>query len=498
MALMGLDIGTTGCKATIFDESGSILSYAYREYHLISSAPGHFEIDPEVVWTGVLQVIAKAVAQCSGEKVTAICVSSFGEAAVPVDRQGRVLHNSLLYTDTRGSSQCGYLTEKLGLEKIMALTGVHAHPMYTICKILWFKEMLPELYERVWKFMLFEDFILFRLGGEACIDYSLASRTMAFNVVTKKWESEMLEAAGIESGLFSKAVPSGTVIGEISRAVAAKTGLPTGIKLVTGGHDQVCAAIGGGIIHPGMAIDGIGTVECITPVFNRPLLQPYMMKNHFACVPHAVDGMYVTYGFNTGGSLLKWFRDNFSAGEALEAEKTGMSIYAFMDSRAAEKPTDILVLPHFAGAGTPYMDTSARGAFIGLSFGTNRNILYRSLMEGVTYEIMLNMEYLVGAGVEINEIRAAGGGARSDLWLGIKADMTGKKVVALKADEAGTVGTAILAGVATGVFSSVGQAAEVMVKTGKEFYPDQQNHEFYKEQFIRYKRIYQKVKEILF
>ena len=498
MALMGLDIGTSGCKCTIFTESGEKCSYAYNEYQTINKKEGHFELDPEEVWTAVKSVISEAVQKNNKEKVTALCVSSFGEAGIPLDEKGRILHNSILYTDKRGSEQCNFLINQLGLEKIMKLTGLRAHPMYTISKVMWIKENMPELYSKIWKVMLFEDFILYRLGGVVSIDYSLASRTMAFNIKEKNWENIILNEAGIKNDIFSEPVPSGTVVGTIKPNLAEKLGLSRKVKLVTGGHDQVCAATGGGIFQEGVAIDSTGTVECITPAFNKPLLNEKMLNYNFACVPHARQDMYVTYAFNfTGGSLLKWYRDNFAKIYKKRAEKKGKNVYQILDEQAAENPTDLLVLPHFAGAGTPFMDMSARGAVLGLSFDTDDSKFYRGLLEGVTYEMLYNIECLEKAGIEIKSLKAVGGGARSELWLQIKADIMGRKISALDVEEAGTLGTVILAGTATGIYKSIDKAAKSLISIKKEYYPDKENHEKYMEQYQKYKKMYEMVKEVM-
>jgi xylulokinase len=498
MSLMGLDVGTTGCKATVVSIDGDVCSYAYKEYSVANPQLGWFELDPEDVWEAVKYVLGKSVAEHGIKDVTAICVSSFGEAAVPVDRQGNVLYNSLLYTDIRGTEQCQGLVDKIGLENIMQLTGLHAHPMYTINKLMWFKENKSEVYEKAWKFMLFGDYILYKLGNVAAIDYSLASRTMGFNVIKKTWEVTVLEAAGIDEGVFSEPVESGTVIGNIRADIADELGLSPDTKLVTGGHDQVCAAVGSGIIREGIAVNGIGTVECITPAFSEAILNKSMLKNHFACVPHAKKGMYVTYAFNfTGGSLLKWYRDNFAQLEKREAERLSKNVYAMLDAKASDSPTRILILPHFAGAGTPFMDTSAKGAILGLDFDTDSGDLYRAMLEGVTYEMMYNIECLEESGVRIEELRAVGGGAKSRFWLQIKADIMNRKITTLDVDEAGTIGTVIIAGVATGVFSSIDAAVDELIKVKRVFYPDEKNRQIYEENYEKYKTIYGVVKQVL-
>lgn len=498
MAVIGLDVGTTGCKCTIFDIKGCVSAFSYMEYDIINPDQGHFELNPNEVWDAVKYVIASAVREYNGEKVEALCISSFGEAAIPVSKNGDVLHNSLLYTDPRGASQMQKLESTLGLQNIMNLTGLHAHPMFSINKIMWIKENLPKVYKETWKFMLFGDFILYKLGGIPVIDYSLASRTMAFNVTSLTWDETVLNAAGVEKDIFSPTAASGTIIGTISKNVAAELGLPLDVKLVTGGHDQACAAVGGGIINEGKAIDGIGTVECITPAFNQPLFNMRMLNNNYACVPHVCKRMYITYAFNfTGGSLLKWFRDNFAAELKLKAEKTGKSIYSLLDASAPTEPTNILILPHFAGAGTPYMDTESRGAIVGLSFDTTREQIYRASLEGVTYEMLYNMQCLSDAGIDIKELRAVGGGAKSDLWLQIKADILDKKISALNVGEAGTLGTAIIAGTAIGAYSSLENAVDTLVSVKKEFYPNKKTNERYMENYARYKKMYRLVKEMI-
>lgn len=497
MSLMGLDIGTTGCKCTIFSCEGSVVSYSYKEYNTQSPKPGYYELDPRVVWDSVKNIIYNAVNSYKGEPVTAVCISSFGESAVPVDKHGNVLGNSILYTDKRGSSQCKELVEYLGKQTIMNLAGVSAHPMYTVSKIMWIKENMPDMYARVWKFMLFGDFISYCLTGIPVIDYSLASRTMAFNVVEKKWEGKILDAARIKQDMFSEACPSASVIGNIKRDIADELGLSKDTLVVTGGHDQVCAALGAGILTEGLAIDGIGTVECITPAFDRPVLNELMLEYSFNCAPHAQEGMYVTYAFNfTGGSLLKWYRDNFAVQQKELAWKEGKNVYALLDEQATKNPTNLLILPHFAGAGTPYMDTDAKGAILGLSFNNTASDIYRAMLEGITYEMALNIECLSKAGIKINTLRAVGGGAKSDLWLQIKADIMQRKVERLDVNEAGTLGTAIMAGVATGVFNSMEEATKQLIKVRKEFYPNLEFKEKYMENYERYKKVYESIKSI--
>jgi Sugar (pentulose and hexulose) kinases len=497
MCLLGLDIGTSGCKATLIDYDGNICGQAYCEYKLNSPQMGWQELDPNLVWDSVKAVIVRACTQSGTKKIKAISVSSFGEAVVPIDTNGNVLGTSIIYIDTRGSEEASYLKDKLGNGKILGISGVSAHPMYSICKIMWIKRHMPEVYEKTWKFLLFADFILFKLGAAPHTDYSLAARTMAFDVVNKRWSCEILDCAGIKENKLGEPVQAGTIVGEISKKSSEELGLPKGVILVAGGHDQPCAALGAGVIKSNLAVDGLGTTECITPSFDRPIISDAMAESGFACVPHVVGGMYVTYAFTfTCGSMLKWYRDNFGLVYMKEAEEAGISIYDMLIEKAAKRPSDIFVLPHFAGAATPYMDSGAKGAIVGLNIDTRAEDIIKAILEGITFEMMVNVERLENINVKVDELRVVGGLSKSELYLQLKADIMGRTVKTLCISEAGTLGVAILAGTASGIYSSHEEAVKGLVKIKREYHPDPKMHELYMERYLTYKRIYPAVKQI--
>lgn len=491
MALLGLDIGTSGCKATLADLNGQVISQAYQEYPLYSDQPGWQEIDPEQVWTAVRAVISQAVGGRANSPVRAISVSSFGEAVVAIDESGRTLGRSMIYIDIRGREEAGEISARLSDDRVLAITGTTVQSMYSLCKIRWLKKNRPEIYAQTWKFLLFADFILYRLGAPPATDYSLAARTLAFDIREKVWSDVMLSAAEIDQKKFGEPVQAGTPLGTIKPALAAELGLPSGIMLVAGGHDQPCAALGAGVIYPGLAVDGLGTTECITPTFAEPILSKAMADNYFACVPHVIPDHYVTYAFTfTSGSILKWYRDQFGAALRAEADELGVNVYDLMIDRARQEPSSLLVLPHFAGAATPFMDTASTGAIIGLTIDTRPDDIVKGLLEGITFEIMLNSERLAQAGVPIREILAVGGLSRSDTYLQLKASMMGKPVTTLKVAEAGTMGVIILAGTASGVFSGIGEAVDRLVRRRQTFEPDMLLHDFYQQRFTQYKKLY--------
>lgn len=491
MCLLGIDIGTSGCKATVIGRDGQVLSQAYQEYGLISNQPGWQEIDPELVWISVKSVMAQSLANGLGQLIKAIGVSSFGEATVAIDHQGQSLGNSMIYIDSRGHEEAKFLRALLGDDKVLSITGTNIQPMYSICKIMWLKRNRPDIYDRTWKFLLFADFILFKLGAKPATDYSLATRTMAFDLVRKEWSSEILEAAGIDIDKFGEPVQSGTPVGQISQQLIKEFDLTQAVMLVSGGHDQPCAALGAGVIKPGLAVDGLGTTECITPAFPEPILTQAMASNHFASVPHVLQGLYVTYAFTfTSGSILKWYRDNWGSHYKLEAERLGINVYDLMIDQALTDPSSVFVLPHFAGAATPYMDMDAQGAIIGLNINTKPEDILKGILEGITFEIMINVERLENAGVIIDELIAVGGLAKSPTFMQLKANIMGKKVTTLNVPEAGTLGVAILAGTACGMFGSIDEAVAQLVKKQTTYSPDPDLHNLYKKAFATYKKIY--------
>ncbi len=497
MNVMGLDVGTTGCKASVLNEDGGVAASAYREYALVSPQPGWHELDSAHVLECVKEIVRECMGRFKGGRIVALSVSSLGEAVTPVDRNGNVLGNSMIYIDSRGAEEAKRLEEKLGYDRILGITGVAAHPMYSLPKIMWLKRHMPEAYRNAWKYLLYADFILFKLGARPHTDYSLAARTMGFDVVGKKWSEELMDCAELDLNKFGEPVQAGAIVGEIPARLADELGLPRGVLLVAGGHDQPCAALGAGAIRSNIASDGMGTTECITPAFDRPVISRAMAACGFACVPHVIRDMYVTCAFSfTSGSMLKWFRDAFAYEEKAESRKTGKDAYEILIEKAANANTNVLVLPHFAGAATPYMDPNARGVVLGLGINTTKEEIFKAILEGITFEMMVNLECLEKAGVAVNELRVSGGLAKSDYMLQLKADMMGKKIVSLNASEAGTVGVAVLAATAAGVFKSIDEAVSRLVRVKKVYCPDVRRTRAYAEKFETYRRIYPAFKGI--
>ncbi|MCQ2555661.1 MAG: carbohydrate kinase, partial [Clostridia bacterium] len=357
MYIGGLDIGTTGCKLTLFDETGSQLAKSYCDYP-VSRKVGTHEVDAKAILEGVYTVISDITKDYPDIK--GIGVTSFGETFVAVDEEGMPLRNSMLYTDPRGDKQCVTLCEKLSAEHIADIAGVEPHEMYSLPKVMWLKENEPEIYEKAVHIFLMEDFVIYHLTGEKKIDYSLATRTMAFDIRKLQWSQEIFDAAGIDSSLFSEAVPTGTKAGTVSEKAAEKTGLRKDTIVVCISHDQIAAAVGAGVFTSDTAVDGAGTVQCITPIFDEIPDMRIMTKGKYAVVPYAIPGKYVCYAFSyTGGALMQWCTDTLAKKEKELAKEQNISVNEYLEKeyeeQHGENPSGLLVLPHFSGAATPYM-----------------------------------------------------------------------------------------------------------------------------------------------
>lgn len=486
MKIAGLDIGTTGCKLTVFDENGHQLGKAYRDYPVRRAVSGH-----EVDLTAMLESVWAVLQEMAGQypDIGGIGVTSFGETFVLTDAVGNPLHDAMLYTDPRGAEECRELTEKLGADRIAQITGLAPHEMYSISKILWLKKNRPKLYAKAIRIHLIEDLVVRHLTGRAQIDYSLATRTMAFDIRSLTWSHEILDAAGIDAAMLPAPVPTGTSAGIITAAAAQKTGLSRDCIVVSVSHDQVAACVGAGAFDGSTAVDGAGTVECLTPIYDTLPDIPVMAKGYFSVVPYVVPGKYVAYAFSyTGGALIQWAMDIVGGGKTNEELEQAYS---------GEGPTGILVLPHFAGAATPYMDTGSKGAILGLTTATTAGELYRACMEGVAYEMRLNYEALAGSGIHFERLNATGGGAHSKLWMQMKADVLNLPITALETVDAGTVGSAMLTGIAAGVFKDLQDAASHMVREMETYYPRPEMHEKYMQVYQRYQKVYEAVRPLV-
>ncbi len=474
MNFLGVDIGTSGCKAVVFDADGRSLADAQREYSLHLTGDGGAELDSAEVLNQCLAVITEAAHRAGRGSVKALGISSQGEAFTPVDRHGQPLARAMVSSDVRAAAHARRWPREFGEERLYQITGHTAHPLFTLFKLLWLKESRPDVWHGAAKFLCFEDLLQLRLGLEPAMGWPLAGRTMLFDVRRHEWSGEILDRIGLSPTRLARPLASGTVAG----TVAVDLGLAPDAVVVTGGHDQPCGALGAGAIEPGTAMYATGTVECITPTFARPVFTPALQRNNLCTYDHTAPGRYTTVAYSlTGGNILAWYRDQFAPGQD----------YGEILRTAATEPTRLLVLPYWTASGTPHFDLGTPGAILGLRLSTTRGEILRALLEGVALEMRLNLEILRESGCEIRELRAIGGGARSAFWTQLKADVLGCPITTLDVTEAGCLGVAMLAcAAATG--QALPDLARRWVKPQATVLPRAAGG--YDEQFARYRELY--------
>lgn len=492
---MGVDIGTTGTKAVVFSETGKILALAYRTYSEIFPRPGWVEMDPQQIWTAVTDVIREVAAQVSLDPVRAIGVAVLGEAVTPIDSQFRPLCNTLPSVDARATAQVEWWDKKVGAEEIYRITGQPLNTSFSVNKMMWVREEMPEVFSRTWKFLLWEDLFCCWLGLNPVIEHSLASRTMAFDIHSRTWSQKLLALAKIPQEMLAEVAPAGTPVGTIPDAKAADLGLKPGVVVTVAGHDAFNGAFGAGVIDEGTAALTVGTAESIVIALEKPMTAESLLADKIACYCHTYDGRYAILAYSTcSGNLLRWYRDNFGCQEVEEARVSGKDAYDILVAKANLGKSKLLLQPHFVGSGTPRFDPHSRGAILGLNLSTKPADIIAAILEGTTFELKLNIMCAEKAGLKVKGMRAVGGGAKSDRWLQLKADITGVPITRLDLTECGALGSAIQAGVACGTFRSQGEALEQLVKPNRTFEPNVARGKQYDELFGLYCKLYDSTK----
>lgn len=496
MNYLGIDIGSSRCKAVVFDSNGHQLAIADRAYDVIFSDEGGAELNSDEVIEKCFEVIKECSAKVETNSIIGMGISSQGEAFTAIDKNGKTLCHAMMSSDTRAEPYVQSWTKQFGEEKLYQITGHTSHPIFTVFKLLWLKDNKQKVWKNTKKFLCFEDLLQFRLGLDPAIGYSLAGRTMMFDVCKHEWSIEILNLLGITPEQLAKPLPSGSVVGYLESKMCQTLGFSDNAFVVAGGHDQPCGALGSGITKSGLAMYATGTVECITSAFANPMFSEDLYKNNLCTYDHVVNKMYVTIAYNlTGGNILKWFRNEFGNKEITEAERTGIDVYQLLLKEAGEKPSNLLVLPYFTSSGTPYFDTKTKGAILGLQLSTTRGEIIRSLLEGVAFEMRLNMEILERSGCKIDELRAVGGGAKSTIWTQLKADVIGKKITTLNVTEAGCLGVAMLA-CSSHTGESIQKLAAKWICPVSTISPQSDNKKWYNDQFDQYKKLYSLIKQV--
>ncbi len=483
MSLLGIDIGSSQCKAVAFSASGEILASATHDYAPTFPAPGRAEANPRDYWEAFCAVTREAVRQTTADPIAALAISSHGETFFPADAQGEPLGPAVLNIDNRAIAEANWFEETLGRRRIFEITGLVAHPMFPLAKMRWLQVHQPDAASAA-RFMSVIDYIMHRLSVAPYIDLSLASRFMALDVHARGWSAELLDAAELSADRLPVPVPAGTVAGRLSRTVAANLGLAPGTPVVVGGHDQPAGALGTGAVAPSMVSDSAGTYECLLAAVEEPSLDEVALSASLNSGCHVLPDLYATIAYFPSGLMVKWFHDLFAGGEE------DQQFYASMEARAPEGPTGVCITPHLIGTSVPSFDPRATGVIAGLTPTADRYTLYKGVLEGVACELSIVTEMLARAVGRFDAIHIYGGGARSRLGVQLRAALTGCRMRLMQSREAVCLGTALLAGVASGVYANYAEAAAQAVKVIGAVEPNPEWAAAYRKQSEQYRTLY--------
>lgn len=473
--LLAIDAGTTSVKAGLFSPDGRCLGVGRQEYQLETPAADRVQLNPEVYWQACLKTVRAAIEQSGTkpEQVKALAVSSQGETTITLDVHGKVIYPALVWLDNRATDQAAFLADRFGQE-VYSQTGIpEIVPTWPACKILWIRQNEPEVFARAQKFVLVQDYLIYRLTGRIVTDGSISCTTLNYDLIKNAWWTDIQEAIGIQTAQLPEIVQPGTNVGTLTAEAARLLGLTTGACVVTGGMDQAVGAIGAGNFKPGIVSESTGAALAIQATISDPLIdQSKVVPVYY----HSAPGQYLFVPVcPTAGMALKWLRDAFFQDEIQAAEAGKVDAYDRLTALAGSVPAGsdgLLMLPHLMGAFSPEPNPAARGSFTGFTLSHTRAHFVRALLEGVAFMLRRNLETIERTGIQIHEIRSTGGGARSRLWNQIKANVCNLPVVTLVNEETGLLGDAILAGVAIGLFHSIEEGCQLMVAVKESIQPD--------------------------
>lgn len=493
-AVLAIDLGPTAVKCALYTTAGVEVASAAEEYELQTPRPNVVEVDVDVYWAAIRDCMAAVWRRTADRSVdvVSLAISAQGETIVPVDETGRALRPAIVWLDNRATAESAELAGRFPASELYARTGQpEMLATWPAPKLLWLQRHEPHVAERTARYLLIEDYLLARLTGEYVTEGSLATSTCYWDIGTKTWWPEMLEAIGVRPDQLPSVVEPGAAIGRIRGVAAEELGL-TGTTLVCAGAlDQACGAIGGGSIAVGDFSENTGAAVAICSTLAAPGRDPQgVVPVHY----HGIPDTYMFHTFSGGGIVLKWLRDEFCEPQVAQAARNGRSAYDVLGDLAATVPAGadgLLMLPHLQGAMAPENNENARGVLMGLTLQHTRAHVVRALLEGICFVVRRNVEAFTAAGVTTNQIRALGGGSRSQVWKQIEADVTGVPVATTRQPDAGALGAAILAGVGAGEFSSIQEGIDETVLMDRLYEPNPAAVSAYDEHFGRYLALYE-------
>ncbi len=491
MHVLAIDIGTSSCKVGLFSPDGLVRA-ASRALTIISPRSGFAQLDPDDVWRTVKSAVAEVLSGGMGGDVAALSFSSLGEAFVPVRSDGTAVGPSILSFDTRGSRRIQRFRETVDEAFFFSINPNPIGPHLSLAKMLWLKECRPEVFRAADKFLLWADFLAYRFGAEPFTSNSLANRTMLFDVKRGEWSEALVARAGMDPGKLAPIVSGGALVGTVDPRVAGELGIRKGAAIVAGGHDQCCNALGCGCVRPGDTVVGMGTYETYCPVFAWPGDTGSFRREGMNIEHHVVDGLYVSFLHHYSGLLVNWFLSTFAKHESADGDAIDI-----LNAEIPDAPGSLLFLPYNEPPQWPEYLDNVSGAFVGLKSDTTRGEMFLAVLEGIAFFFTAAVEAMSRMGIRPGRLIASGGGARSDKWMQIRADIIGIPFTRTGTREGSMNGAAILAATGAGIFSDVLQGVERFVVHERTFHPDPARHRRYGERLALYRALFPALEGIM-
>lgn len=497
--ILAHDLGTSGNKASLFNIDGSMIANSFHSYPVYYPNPGWAEQNPEDYWLAFCECTKEVLrkAKIKPRQIGVVSFSGQMMAALPVDKRVRALRKSIIWADLRSTMEADLLRDRIGEERFYEVSGNRLSASYPVTKIMWIKENEPEVYRNTWRFINAKDFVAARLTGNVVSDYSDASAMALLDIRSLEWSSEIIQASDVDPDKLPPLVESTAVVGEVRREVADQCGLTPGTPVVKGAGDGPCATTGAGVVDEGEAYMYIGTSTWMGLATHKPYIDP-QRRTHTFC--HFVRGLYAPAGtMQSGGGSFGWLKNNLCTLESSAAAEVQVDVYDILSSKASAVPCGsggIIFLPYLMGERCPLWNPDARGCFIGLSVTHTKDHLIRAVLEGVALHMKLISEAFSEQGARFKLIRLIGGGAKSDVWRGIFADVLGVEIARLNyLEEATAIGAAVAGGLGTGFFSSLSDVNR-FIKIVERTPPAPQNRESYLEYYKIFKECYKKLEDI--
>lgn len=491
--LLGIDLGTTGLKVSLFVETGQLIGSEYAEYPISSPRPGYAEQDPAVWWEGFVTAChdLKAKFPEAFERIAGLGLCGQMHTHVYLDGEGQLLRPAITWMDQRASDIVARINaDDEAREMVFAETHNFASTTYTGPQVKWVQEHQPEVWRRVAHILVAKDYLKFKLTGRMVIDYAEASGTLLFDVAREAWSAPMFELFGILPSMFPEVLPSDEIVGRITPQAAQATGLKAGTPVVNGSSDNSAAALGAGMIEAGQVTLIIGTAGVITVCSDQPLVD---RGQRTLCWHYCLRNKWVTLGvMQTAGESLNWFKNAFDQ----EAKLPSGDIFEQYNQAIVDIPDGsdgLIFLPYLNGERTPYWDSAARGIFYGVNLSTTKADFIKAVMEGVSFGLRNNIETVESLGIDINEVRAVGGGLKSPVWLDILGKVLHKPVVTVSAADTANLGNILLCGQALGLYPSLEEAVARMVATDKRVHYEA-SPEVYERQYAIFLELYEQLK----